>query len=205
MKKRPVPILIAVLSGLIVMIAVLLPSRGGGVLSVLLSWVVILAGVALLVAIASLVLTHLRFIVTGRQGFLLSLVLVVSFGATLFFGLTMGVDDPEFLKWVGVVVRPIESALLGLVALVMMSAAMKIFRERGWSALSVSFGVSAVIFLILGMGFLQSLNLPVLNEVILFVERLPMIGARGLLIGIGIGLLMMAFRVVLGMEGPGND
>ena len=34
---------------------------------------------------------------------------------------------------------------------------------------------------------------------------LPMIGARGLLIGIGIGLLMMAFRVLFGMEGSGND
>jgi len=82
---------------------------------------------------------------------------------------------------------------------------MKIFRERGWSALTVSFGVSAVIFLVLGLGFLQSLNSPVLNQVITFLEGLPMIGARGLLIGVGIGLLMMAFRVLFGMEGSGND
>jgi len=59
--------------------------------------------------------------------------------------------------------------------------------------------------LVLGLGFLQNLNIPGLNEVITFVEGLPMIGARGLLIGIGIGLLMMAFRVLFGMEGSGND
>jgi hypothetical protein len=82
---------------------------------------------------------------------------------------------------------------------------MKIFRDRGWSALTVSFGVSAIIFLILGLGVLQKLNNPVLNDVIRVVEGLPMIGARGLLIGIGIGLLMMAFRVLFGMEGSGND
>jgi hypothetical protein len=45
----------------------------------------------------------------------------------------------------------------------------------------------------------------VINEVLRFVEGLPMIGARGLLIGIGIGLLMMAFRVLFGMEGSGDD
>ena len=203
--KRPLPLIVGVLSGLIVLGAMFITPVGGSILGVVLNWVIIVAGVALLVAVASLVLTHLRFIVAGKKGFLLSLVLVISFLATLVFGLLRGVDDPVFLKWVGAVVRPIETALLGLVALIMMSAAMKIFRERGWSALTVSFGVSAVIFLVLGLGFLQNLNFPALNEVIRFVEGLPMIGARGLLIGIGIGLLMMAFKVLFGMEGSGND
>ena len=203
--RRPLPLIVGVLSGLVVLAAMFFVPQSGGILAMVLNWVIIVTGVALLVAIASLVLTHLRFIARGKKGFLLSLVLVISFLATLTFGLILGVDDPVFLKWVGAVIRPIETALLGLVALIMMSAAMKIFREKGWSALTVSFGVSAVIFLTLGLGFLQNLNIPVLNEVIRFVEVLPMIGARGLLIGIGIGLLMMAFRVLFGMEGSGND
>ena len=203
--KRPLPLIVGILSGLVVLAAMFFIPLGGGILGVVLNWVIVVAGVALLVAIASLVLTHLRFVANGKKGFLLSLVLVISFLVTLVFGLLSGVDDPVFLKWVGAVIRPIETALLGLVALVMMSAAMKIFRERGWSALTVSFGVSAVIFLVLGLGFLQNLNSPVLNQVITFLEGLPMIGARGLLIGVGIGLLMMAFRVLFGMEGSGND
>lgn len=204
MKRLPA-LIVGTLSGLVVLAAMFLMPRGGAVLEAVLRWVIILAAVALLVAVASLVLTHLRFIVAGRKGFLLSLVLVGSFTATLIFGFLRGVDDPLFLKWVGAIVRPIETALLGLVALVMMSAAMKIFRERGWSALTVSFGASAVVFLILGLGFLQSLKIPVINEVLRFVEGLPMIGARGLLIGISIGLLMMAFRVLFGVEGSGDD
>jgi hypothetical protein len=196
---------VGALSGLVVLAAIFFIPQGGGILSTVLNWVIVVAGVALLMAIASLVLTHLRFIAKGKKGFLLSLVLVISFITTLVLGFLLGVEDPLFLRFVGAIIRPIETALLGLVALVMMSAAMKIFRERGWSALTVSFGVSAVIFLILGLGFLQNLNIPMLNEVIRFVEGLPMIGARGLLIGIGIGLLMMAFRVLFGMEGSGND
>ena len=203
--KRPLPLIVGILSGLVVLAAMFFIPLGGSILGTVLNWVIVVAGVALLVAIASLVLTHLRFVANGKKGFLLSLVLVISFLVTLVLGLLRGVDDPVFLKWVGAVIRPIETALLGLVALVMMSAAMKIFRERGWSALTVSFGVSAVIFLVLGLGFLQNLNSPVLNQVITFLEGLPMIGARGLLIGVGIGLLMMAFRVLFGMEGSGND
>jgi hypothetical protein len=203
--KRPLPLILGVLSGLVVLAAMFFIPQGVGILGVVLNWVIVVAGVALLVAIASLVLTHLHFIAKGKKGFLLSLILVISFLATLVFGLLRGVEDPVFLKWVGAVIRPIETALLGLVALVMMSAAMKIFRERGWSALTVSFGISAIIFLVLGLGFLQNLNYPVLNDVIRFVETLPMIGARGLLIGIGIGLLMMALRVLFGMEGSGYD
>ena len=202
--KRLLPLIVGVVSGLAVLIGMFLIPQGG-ILSVLLNWVIVVAAVAFLVAIASLVLTHLRFIASGKKGFLLSFVLVVSFLATVGFGLYLGVDDPVFLQWVGAVVRPIETALLGLVALVMMSAAMKIFRERGWSALTVSFGFSAIVFLVLGLGFLQDLNIPLLNDAIRFVEGLPMIGARGLLIGIGIGLLMMAFRVLFGMEGSAND
>ena len=205
MIKRPLPLIVGALSGLVVLAAMFLNRQGGVVMAVVLSWVIVVAGVALLVAIAGLVVTHVRFIAKGKKGFLLSLVLVISFLTTLALGLLLGVDHPFFLGYVGAIVRPIETALLGLVALIMMSAAMKIFRERGWSLLTVSFGISAVIFLILGLGFLQSLNIPVLNEVIRFVEVLPMIGARGLLIGIGIGLLMMAFRVLFGMEGSGND
>ena len=203
--KRPVPLIVGILSGLLVLASMLYIPLGSSILDAILNWVIVVAAVALLVAIASLVLTHLRFIVRGKKGFLLSLVLVISFLATLALGLALGVDHPFFLGFVGAIIRPIETALLGLVALVMMSAAMKIFRERGWSALTVSFGVSAILFLILGLGFLQNLNIPALNEVIRFLEGLPMIGARGLLIGIGIGLLMMAFRVLFGLEGSGND
>jgi len=203
--KRPLTLIVGLLSGLGVLAAMFLAPQGGSVLAVLLNWVIVVASVALLVAIASLVLTHLRFIVKGKKGFLLSIVLVISFITTLALGLLLGVDHPFFLKTVGAIIRPIETALLGLVALVMMSAAMKIFRERGWSVLTVSFGVSAIVFLILGLGFLQNMEIPVLNGAIRFVESLPMIGARGLLMGIGIGLLMMAFRVLFGMEGSGND
>ena len=72
--KRPLPLIVGVLSGLVVLAAMFFAPQGGSILGTVLNWVIIVAGVALLVAIASLVLTHLRFIVKGKKGFLLSLV-----------------------------------------------------------------------------------------------------------------------------------
>jgi len=44
------------------------------------------------------------------------------------------------------------------------------------------------------------LNIPLLTTIIAYLQRLPLIGARGLLIGIGIGALMTGLRVMLGLE-----
>lgn len=93
--KRLLPLIVGVASGLAVLIGMFLIPQGG-ILSVLLNWVIVVASVALLVAIASLVLTHLRFIASGKKGFLLSFVLVVSFLATVGFGLYWGWTTRSF-------------------------------------------------------------------------------------------------------------
>jgi hypothetical protein len=82
----------------------------------------------------------------------------------------------------------------------MTGAALQIFRSRGWSLLTISFGISALVFLVISLGLLQALNIPLLTTIIAYLQRLPLIGARGLLIGIGIGALMTGLRVMLGLE-----
>ncbi len=48
--------------------------------------------------------------------------------------------------------RPLESALLGLVAIVLASLSLKFFYQRGWNALTISFAVSALVFFVFGTG-----------------------------------------------------
>lgn len=200
--KRGLPVVVAILSGLAVIAGILFRPVLGGYLGIVLNWAVIVASMALLVAIASLVLTHLRYIIKGRKGFLYSIVLVVTFLLTLGAGLSLGVDDPTYLQWVSGILRPLETALMGLIALVMTGAALQIFRTRGWTPLTVSFGVTALVFLVISLGLLQALNIPMLDSVILTLQGLPVIGARGLLIGISLGALLMGLRVMLGNERP---
>lgn len=73
------------------------------------------------------------------------------------------------------------------------------FRERGgWSVLTISFGISALFFLFLNLGFLNFGENPGLDRVILAIRSLPVIGARGLLIGLALGALVMGLRALFG-------
>ncbi len=176
----------------------------GAYLGLVLNWAIIVSSVALLVAIASLIVTHIRFVAVGRRGFIYSLVLISAFLATFLTGIFKGVEDPGYLRWIAAIQKPLEIALLGLIALVMMSAAVRLFRVQGWSILTVSFGFSALLFLVLNLGLSDWSGNQVLSPVISTLQRLPVIGARGLLIGVSLGALLMGFRVLFGQE-PDRD
>jgi len=198
--KQRTPVIIAALSGLVMLAALFFQPFTAPYLGLALNWAIILSSVALLVAIASLVVTHFRFIMRGRKGFLYSIVLLVAFFGTLILGGYLGVDDPDFLHGLRSVLVPLENALMALVALVLMSAAVKIFRIRGWSILTVSFGLSALVFLFLNLGFLQLDSNPGLSQLFSTLQRLPVVAARGLIIGVALGAMLMALRVLFGQE-----
>ena len=203
--KKIAPVIVAIVSALFVMAGIFFRESLGGWLSVALNWAIVLSGVALLLILARFLLTHIGYIARGRRGFIYSLVGVLAFLVTLIAGSIMGIDNPVYLKWISGIMRPLETALLGLIALVLATFSLKLFRERGWNALTLTFTVSAVLFLILGLGVLQAIHFGPLNQLIRVVEGLPMIGARGLLIGVALGGLMMAMRVLIGAERPYDD
>ena len=198
--KQRTPVIVAAIAGLVMLAAFFFQPLTAPYLGLLLSWSIILSSVALLVAIASLVVTHIRFIIKGRRGFLYSIVLVGAFLGTFILGWYLGLDDLAYLKGIRTIMVPLENAIMALIALVLMSAAVKIFRVRGWSILTVAFGLSALFFLFLNLGFLRSNSNPGLSQLVSTLQRLPMVGARGLLIGVALGALLMALRVLFGQE-----
>ena len=198
--KQRLPVIIAAISGLVILAAFFFQPFTAPYLGLVLNWAIIVSSVALLVAIAGLFVTHIRFILKGRRGFLYSIILVLTFLATLILGWYLGLDDPAYLIGIQTVLVPLENALMALIALILMSAAVKIFRVRGWSVLTISFGVSALVFLFLNLGFFQFDSIPGLGAIVSALQRLPLIGARGLLIGLGLGALLMGLRVLFGQE-----
>lgn len=191
-------IAIIALAGILFLLALFVQPKTSAVLNVIINWTIVLSSVALLLAVARLVATHMRHIAVGRRGFLFSLVFFAAFAAAFIGGMFMGEGNPEYLKWIRAIQLPLETALLGLLALVMMSLAVKVFRERGWSVLTISFGISALFFLFLNLGFLKSGVNPGLDRVVIALKSLPVIGARGLLIGVALGTLVMGLRVLFG-------
>jgi len=198
--RKTIPIVVAALAAGFVLAALILRQQLGGWLDLVLNWAIIIASAALLVAVAALILTHLRHIIRGQRGFIYSIILISAFLVSFVGALVLGLDNTAYLRWVAAIQLPLETSLLGLAALVMTGAALQIFRSRGWSLLTISFGISALVFLVISLGLLQALNIPLLTTIIAYLQRLPLIGARGLLIGIGIGALMTGLRVMLGLE-----
>jgi hypothetical protein len=200
--KKLIPVIIAAVSGLLVLAALIWQPQLEGWLDVMLNWAVILASFAALVALATLLLAHTRKIIKVRHGLIYSLILVGAFLASFVGGMTAGVENPSYLRWIVAIEQPAEASLLGLAALVMTAAALRLFQQRGWSVLTVSFSISALVFLVLGLGWLQALQIPQLDIVIGYLEALPLVGMRGLLIGMGLGAMLLGLRIVLGLERP---
>lgn len=191
-------VVIASVSGILFLVALFFQPVTSSYLNVVLNWAIVLTAITLLVAISNLVIAHLRYIAVGRRGFLFSLVFIAAFAATFVFGILRGSDDTQYLRWIKAIQLPLETALLGLLALVMMSAAIKIFRVRGWSILTVSFGLSALLFLFLNLGFFPIAQNSTLFVVVTALQKLPVVGARGLLIGAALGAVIAALRVLFG-------
>ncbi len=203
--RRALPVIVAIITGVFILVALVLPVSLGGYLSIVLRWAIVVGAMALLVAIAHLFLAQWRRLMRGNKGSLYSLVFVLVFLLSLAGGLVLGVDDANYRLWVASIQKPLEVSLLGLLALVMTSAIVQFYRARGWSPLTLAFGISTLVFLVIGLGLLQALKIVQLNAALRVFEQLPLIGARGLLLGVATGALLLGLRVLFGLQRPWGD
>ncbi len=203
--RRALPIGITILTALFVLAALFFKGAIGSYLPYVLDLAILLMAAGVLVAIAFLIIRQVNKIRLNPAKSAPSLVLVFAFAVTLVAGLVYGVENPVYNRWIAAIQRPLQASLLGLSALVMVSAALKLFQRKGIDALSVSFSLSAVFFLLLGMNISRLVINPQLDAALLTLSQVPLIGARGLLIGISLGALLLALRIVFGIERPFDE
>lgn len=204
--KKYAPALVGFFCGLLLLLSFFfkgpLESVGGIIFQIL----VLLISVAFLLAIASLLLNQINNLIHSQRGAMFPLVFVVVFGVTLLFSLIWGVDHPDLQRPLALMQTSLETAFLGLGSLIMAGASLQVFRVRGWTPLSVAFGLSAIAFLLITLGFFQIFDLPpVFSRILLVIQSLPVIGARGLLIGMALGTLMMGIRVLVNKDLAEHD
>lgn len=172
-------------------------------LNYILTMAAILTAVATLVGVANLLSVHINKIRT-RQNALYSVVVLVSFIMTILLGLLFGPNAPDFKAFVTSVQFPVEASLMALLAVTLPFAMIRFMQQRRNNIMAVAFGISVVVFLITSIGFLTSSNIPAINDVVAFINRLPLAGARGLLIGVALGSLTAGIRILLGVDRPYN-
>ena len=203
--RRGLPVAISGITGLFVLGALFFKGQIGSYLPYVLDLAILLMAVSALVALAYLLTLQVKKIRQNPAKSVPNLVMVLAFVVTLAAGLVFGVQNPNYNRWVAAFQRPLQSSLLGLSALVMASAALKLFQRKGIDSFTVSFGLSAVFFLLLGMNISRLVINPQLDAALLTLSQLPLVGARGLLIGISLGALLVALRIVFGIERPFDE
>jgi len=170
--------------------------------TLLLNWVVILAGAATLVGIFNLLTVHLDKIRRREKSSGYSALLVMGLVASLLFGIALRPEHPFMQAVMNGIIIPVEASLMGILTISLLYAAIRLLRRRA-DMMGIVFLVTAVL-LILGAATLPFGNIPVLGTLIRpWVNQvLALGGARGMIIGVALGALTTGLRVLFGADRP---
>jgi hypothetical protein len=201
--RAPLATAIAIAIGLIVLLGYFLPLPAlQQIRALLLGWGVILAGVATLVGILNLLRVHWQKMQTAQGANPYSVILLLAFLLTFFAGLWLTPASPLFQNAVLAVILPVEISLLAIVAISLAYAGLRLLQQRrGMMVFVFLFSSLFFLFILSGAGTgLQ--NTPLVGGLFAFVGRLPLAGARGILLGIALGTLTTGLRILMGADRP---
>ncbi len=195
--KRGIPVVLAIAAGVATLFTLLwIPAAA----DLLLDWAAFLAAAALLLGILNLLVVHGRRVSAGN---LYSLLLITSM-ITVFIlaisdalGQTQGAVQMTF-EWILV---PLESALASLLPFFLLFAAVRMLRNR-LNVGMLLFMLSTLLFL-LTQGGLNTALWTWLTPLRTWLDTIVvMAGMRGLLLGIALGVVVLAVRLLTGIERP---
>ncbi|HJW89068.1 MAG TPA: hypothetical protein VJ436_00355 [Anaerolineales bacterium] len=170
-----------------------------GLRGTLLEWALILAAVALLIGIANLFYVHWRKLIAGGANSFYSaaliIALVITLGVVGWFGPTHA-----YSLWIFNHIQvPIETTLVALLAVVLVFTGARLLHRRSDLFAVLFFG--SVLLALLGSIPFLSIQIPGLYELRAWVAQVPAVaGARGLLLGIALGMAATGLRVLIGAD-----
>lgn len=198
--KRLFPALIAIVIGFVTLAGLLIAPF---ISQLLLSWGGVLAAFALLTGVLNLMRVHLGR--ATKETNVNSLALVLSLWIVLFLAVTdrIGVTEGAVAEVFYSIQSPLETAVAGLLAFVLLMAGIRMMQRQrtGWTALFLSAAVFTLVSTA-GIPAIQATLLPVTR---IIESVIVTAGVRGLLIGVALGSVMIAIRLLLGVDQPYNQ
>jgi hypothetical protein len=199
---RFVATLFAIAAGILVLLGYFYPIPLLIQLRVLLTnWAVVIAAAAVLIGIYNLVSVHAEKIQNKEKGSANSWVLIVSLLLTiafLIYGIVSGSQEFATRLVADAFIVPVEGSLMAVLTVTLIYASIRLLRRR-LDVMSVLFLVAAVLFLIAWMPTPLSAGNPAIAQV---MNTFSTGGARGLLIGIALGVLLTGLRIIFGVDRP---
>ena len=234
--KKHLPIAVAFIMGVIMFFTFFIPTRGSSdFIEEMARWNRVIAGFALLLGIYSLLNHHYHKLRRKVPGWGFSVVVYVGFFGMLIAGMGWGMDNPAattfiqadgtpaqvqkmvpFMWMYNYMFAPMQATMFSILAFYIASAAYRAFRARTKEATvllitaiivmlgRVPLGAMMVPFEPYGDG---TQFLPWLTDWIL--NNPSMAAQRGIMIGIGLGMISTSLRIIFGIErtymGGGGD
>jgi hypothetical protein len=200
--RAPLATAVAIAIGLVVLLGYFVPGLAA-VRTAILGVGVILAGVATLVGVLNLMGVHWRKMRSATNRDIYSPFLILAFVITLIAGFVMGgPSNSGFQRVITAIQVPVETSLMAVLAFSLAYASLRLLQRRN-GFMSIIFVISAVVFLIIGSGFLpDSQNIPLIGGLVSFLNQLPMAGSRGILFGVALGGLTTGLRILIGADRP---
>lgn len=200
--KKALTIAITLLVGLTVLAGYYFQEQLGPLLGLVFEWGLILMGAAGLVGIGFLVAKHVRKLVHWQKGSLLSVSFIAAFLLALVAGFVLTPQSALYRDLILNVQVPVEASLLAILAVTLLYASLRLIRVRGWTPMAIAFLVSAIFSLILDLGWIRTSSGSLAAMILSLLERLPLAGARGILLGMALGGLVMGLRTLLAVDRP---
>jgi len=194
--------IIAVVSGVLVLLGYFFSGVFKSIQSVLLGWAIILAAFALLLGIFNLAMVHWKKVNTKGSNSIYSLVLLVTLGITIIVAGLSGPTGGAALWIFNTFQVPVEVSLLAILAVVLVyTLARLISRRPRWH--TILFLVTVLVVLLGSVPLFFFGELSLLTSVRDWIAQVPAVaGARGLLLGVALGTVATGLRILLGVDRP---
>jgi hypothetical protein len=168
----------------------------------LLDWVLILAAVALLLGIFNVIASHARKARDRRVGWPYSIFLLAAMGTVIILGIvdSRGPAAPSVAYVFNYVLTPLQATIFSLLAFFIVTAAYRAFRIRSFETL-IMFAFGLIV--LLGQVPIGATIWKGISGAANWVLSYPSTGgARGIILGAALGIVLTGLRVLLGVDRP---
>ncbi len=207
--KRQVPLALCFLFGIVMILTQFSPhSYSQGVYREVINWNLIINPFALILAVATLIQTHMTRIQRRTEHWQYSLVVFLGMAVMVLIGIPLGPQN-SYVEWLYNNLQvPMDATMFSLLAFFIASAAYRAFRARTFEATLL-----LITALIVMMG-----NVPVgdliwnsvlswlpmedgASKVRQWILDIPNLASRrGIILGVSLGVISQSIRIILGIE-----
>lgn len=213
--RAPISVAVAIGVGLIVLLGYFFGANSAGEATIFgvlrdyfLQGAVVVSGVALLVGVFNLASAHTKKI-RQNDGAAYSIITVVALIVTLLVGLYdlvmtywQGAPGLQYTRWIFENIQlPVETSLMAIIAISLTYAATRLFARR-LNMMSAVF-IAVVLVLLIGAIPAVSSRFDLVTQIRDWILQVPTVGgARGILLGVALGIIATGIRILMGTDRP---